>query len=519
MGRLRHWRKFPGNVGEMKEWVVIHKIKSLYDEGEGSSINSISDELKISRNTVRKYVRMDEEEIQQLQENRERWKLLDPYRDYICHLLQKYPRISAVKIRRKLRKKVPHLEISKRSVRRYVKKLKQVIVVGQRRYYEPILDMVAGVQCQVDLGEYRHLEIGEGKQTVYFAVFVLSYSRLMYVTAQKKPIDTESFIRMHDQAFRYFGGCPEECVYDQTKLVVVKETFRELKLNQRFAQYATAAGFEIRACEGYDPESKGRVEAGIKYVKNNALYAEQFSNWKEFENYLSDWLEKVSNARTHQSTLQVPRQIYDGEEKSLMKPYLSPPCVGKIPQEVRKVDRTGLIAFRANRYSVPQKYQQCQVGLEVEGNLLVVRDLETNQRITQHEICLGKGKTIKNTNHYRDREQRVAELEAIIQQRLGTVLGSRICQRLKATSPKIYKDQLVGLQQTLEKEEDPDLELLERLSQHTTLTATLIRDCLDAVRLRQRRSETPKPAQVSAVQMALSPYRTLPVQGGLHEYH
>jgi len=59
--------------------------------------------------------------------------------------------------------------------------------------------MVAGVQCQVDLGEYRQLEIAAEERTVYFAVFVLSYSRLMYVAAQSTPIDTESFIQMHDR--------------------------------------------------------------------------------------------------------------------------------------------------------------------------------------------------------------------------------------------------------------------------------------------------------------------------------
>jgi len=45
-------------------------------------------------------------------------------------------------------------------------------------------------------------------------------------------------------------------------LVVIAEAFRELTVNQRFHKYATAAGIRIHACEGYDPESKGKVEAG-----------------------------------------------------------------------------------------------------------------------------------------------------------------------------------------------------------------------------------------------------------------
>jgi transposase len=104
--------------------------------------------------------------------------------------------------------------------------LRDEVVFKQRRYYEPVLDMIPGVQCQVEPGDISGIKIGGKEQPVYFVVFVLSYSRLMYVAASPRPIDTDTFIRLHDMAFRYFGGCPEECVNDQTRLVVIKETFR-----------------------------------------------------------------------------------------------------------------------------------------------------------------------------------------------------------------------------------------------------------------------------------------------------
>ena len=77
---------------------------------------------------------------------------------------------------------------------------------------------------------------------------------------------------MHEQAFRYFGSIPAECVYDQTKLVVIKEMFREVIFNDRFYHYAVQICLEIRVCKGYDPESKGKVEAGVKYVKGDCLW-------------------------------------------------------------------------------------------------------------------------------------------------------------------------------------------------------------------------------------------------------
>ncbi len=278
---------------------MIHKIKALYDNGNGSSMRAIGTKLGISRNTVRKYLRTDEVTIAEQQNNPERVKRLDECRDFIIHLLQTYPKLSAVKVLRKLRQQYPALTASDRTVRRYLQALKQTVTIKQQRYYEPVLDMVPGVQCQVDPGELRNVLINGIASTIHFVVFVLSFSRLMYVALAREPIDTKRFVQMHDEAFQYFGGCPQECVYDQTKLVVLHEQYRELDINPQFLQYATTAGFKIKACEGYDPESKGKVEAGVKYVKGNCLYGETFENQQSLDQHLREWLNTVANHRLH----------------------------------------------------------------------------------------------------------------------------------------------------------------------------------------------------------------------------
>ena len=284
---------------------MIHKIKALHNEGAGLSIRSIARELGISRNTVRKYLRMDEVAIGEQQANRTRRKQLDDYRDYIVTLLGQFPGLSAVKVLRKLKERHPELGVSDRSARRYIKALKETVSLRQKRYYEPV-ESPPGVQCRVDGGELRGLSVGGEATTVHFVVFVLSYSRLMYVGLSPRPIDTATFIRLHDAAFRYFGGRPEECVYDQTKLVVLHEQYRELDPNPAFAAYATAAGFRIYACEGYDPEGKGKVEAGVKYVKGNALAGEVFDDRDHLEAHVRQWLDGVANVRQHGTTGEAP---------------------------------------------------------------------------------------------------------------------------------------------------------------------------------------------------------------------
>ena len=488
---------------------MIHKIKSLYDNGNGSSIRAIARELGISRNTVRQYLELDTQAIaeQRAETGQPHNKRLEPFRDYLIHLLQRYPKLSAVKALRKLKEKVGEVAVSGRSMRRYISALKKTVATRQKRYYEPVLDMVPGVQCQVDGGELRDVMIGGVATVVYFVVFVLSFSRLMYVGLSRKPVDTEGFIRLHDAAFRYFGGTVEECVYDQTKLVVLDETFRELTLNQRFHEYATRGGFGIRACEGYDPESKGRVEAGVKYVKNNGLYAETFTDWSALESYLAGWLEETANARLHGTTQQPPRALFEAEERARLRIYLQPdmalfaaPVSGL---ETRKADKTGLISWQANKYSVPERWQRGNVGVRVQGRKLLVHDLESGEEIARHALCEGKGRIIKEPSHYRDREQQIADYEQAIAKLLGEADGARLCALLKSTSPQIYKDQLLAAKRLLSAHGKPEPAILTRLLERPRLTATGLRDVLET------RAAPPQ----SAVKPALSRYAGVAQQG------
>jgi len=472
---------------------VIHKVKSLYDDGKGLTERKIAKELGISRNTVSKYIKMPESAITQLKSETDRSKILDEYRVFIIHLLETYPGLSAVKVLRKLKTKVELLDVSERSVRRYIQGLKDEICFKQPRYYEPVIDMVPGVQCQVDGGELRKVMIGGVETTVYFMVFVLSYSRLMHVSVSAKPIDTQTLIYQHDAAFRYFGGMPQECVYDQTKLVVISEVFRELNLNQRFFHYATVAGLNIRVCEGYDPESKGKVESGVKYVKHNAFYGETFKDWQHLESYMAEWLDTIANQRLHGTTGQQPCVHYNRDEKAKMLSYLTPSCLQSREEspDTRKVDKTGLISWDSNKYSVPMAYQSSKVGVSADSGQLFIHDVSSSEIIAEHTISLEKGQIIKNTNHYRDLNQYIAGLEADIKQLLGVVNGGHLCTLLKITSPKIYKDQLTAAKKIISTHTKNygciEPELLERILTTTRLTATQLRDMLAAYRVHSER--------------------------------
>jgi len=474
---------------------VIHKINALYDEGRGLSVRAISRELGVSRNTVRKYLRSSPGEVAFDRADARRSRRLDAHRSYMEYLLRRYPKLSAVKVARKLREKVGELEVSDRSLRRYLRQLRESLPVAQPRYYEPVLDVVAGVQCQVDPGELRGVEIGGEPRTVYFVVFVLSYSRLMHVTVSLRPIDTEAFIGMHDEALRAFGGVPEECVYDQTKMVVIAERFRELTVNERFHAYATAAGFRIHACRGYDPESKGKVEAGVKYVKGDALYGERFADEADLRAHLQQWLAEVANVRCHGTTGRQPREHFAAEEHAHLRAYCTPAALGPVAPAMatRKVDKTGLIAWSANKYSVPMRYQRGEVGVEECEGELHIADRESGEIVATHGLASGKGQTVRNTAHYRDRAQQIARIEAAIGERIGAAIAARLCARLRASDPRIYRDQIAAVRKMLEDGPLPEPEVLERLAGREGLTATRLKRYLEASRCAEQRGRDPDP--------------------------
>ena len=135
---------------------------------------------------------------------------------------------------------------------------------------------------QVDFGELTVDTSSGGRQKLYVAGFILSHSRFKYVEWLDRPLRTADLIRMQDNAFHYFGGMTEEIVYDQDRLLTVSENAGDLNLTEAFTRYQRFRRFKVELCRKSDPESKGKVEQVIKYVKNN------FAKHRIFDN-LSAW--------------------------------------------------------------------------------------------------------------------------------------------------------------------------------------------------------------------------------------
>jgi transposase len=208
-----------------------------------------------------------------------------------------------------------------------------------------------GQQAQVDFGQTR-LWIGERLETVHLIVFTLGFSRRCFAYAyphERLPVLLDG----HERAFRHFGGVPLECLYDNPRTQVLGRSAGAVLWHPVFEDFARYYGFTPRACQPYRPQTKGKVESGVKYVKRNALAGRRFASWEALNAWLEEWGQTVADLRVHGTTHERPLDRFAAEG---LTPLGSRPPYHYQRVQTRIVPPDALVAIAASRYSVPVRY-------------------------------------------------------------------------------------------------------------------------------------------------------------------
>lgn len=313
-------------------------------------------------------------------------RLLDAHQERIMEWLESG--LSGLRIHQNLRSE--GIQVGYTTVKKFIAQMKRKHNIFMRVHTDP------GEEAQVDFGYvgYTLDNAGKRRKTWVFNMR-LSYSRLDYyckVYDQK----VETFIMCHIQAFEYFGGIPKTIKIDNLKAAILEANFYEPIFQQLYKQFYEHYGFQALPCRIYQPNDKGKVESGIKYVKNNFFVGRQFKNGDEVDRQLLAWLEKA-NQRIHGTTKKVPRAIFETQEKPLLKPLpvteFNLAKVGK-----RKVYHDCHIYIGGNYYSVPYLYVGKEVEIEIHCDLIKIY---FNQAlITTHTQLPGKGEFSTQVSHY-----------------------------------------------------------------------------------------------------------------------
>ena len=254
-------------------WAEIRRLAEI----EKLSGCAISRRLRCSRHTVAAALEQDRPPVRQAAR---RASILDPHKAKIDALLVKSPDLSAVRVREEIARGPEGYTGSAISVRRYLRTVRPARGrVYQEVHYEP------GQAMQVDWGECGRVQIGATTRKVSVFVAVLCYSRLMFIEFALSQRKAE-FYRGLVHALEFFGGSPRAVIFDNLKAAVLNGSGRTACFHPELLALCGYYCLQPIPCERRDPESKGIVEAGVRYVKHNAL-AGRGEELVRFEDYLA----------------------------------------------------------------------------------------------------------------------------------------------------------------------------------------------------------------------------------------
>ena len=330
--------------------------------------------LNVSRLTVRKVLRSNSAELPVLQ----RAEKAEPYRQQILELL---PRCKGNLVR------VHEELIASGAVFSY-----QALTAFCRRHglietpQQPAgrYEFLPGAELQHDTSPHE-VELAGKKCKVQTASAVLCYSRMLffqcYPTFQR--FDCKVFLT---EALRYFGGSPERVMIDNTHVVVLRGTGREMVPVPEMAAFAERFRFRFVAHERGDANRSARVERPFWFIENNFLAGRTFSRWPDLNEQARQWCDRV-NSTYKKHIRAVPRELFALEQRYLKPLPAWVPEVYRLHQ--RTVDVEGYVALHSNRYSVPVAWigrlvevRETKDKIEMQ---LDARNMVTHERIPDQQ--------------------------------------------------------------------------------------------------------------------------------------
>jgi transposase len=369
----------------MIDYETYMKIKS-YHEKDGLNCSQVAAIMGLSYKTVNKWLN---EKRYRMRKPSERSSKLDPFKNQILQMLEKYPYSAAQLL---LRIKENGFDGGYTIVKDYVRKVRP----PKTKAYL-MLSFAPGECAQVDWGSYGSVNVGSTCRRLSFFVMVLCYSRLMYVEFTVSQT-MEHFLACHQNAFDFFGGVPQKIMVDNLKSAVLRRIVGQAPVfNPKYFDFANHYGFSIAACNVGAGNEKGRVENGVGYVKKNFLAGLDIPDFIAIHPAARHWLATVANVRIHGKTRQKPIERFE-KERSFLNPLPANAFDIATLLQVRASSQFR-VTLDANRYSVPAEYAGARLTLKTYPDRLCI--YSENQLIARHARSYDRHQDFEDPDHPR----------------------------------------------------------------------------------------------------------------------
>ena len=245
-------------------------------------------------------------------------------------------------------------------------------------------DFAPGEEAQHDTSPHE-VEMAGRRRKVQTASAVLCYSRMLffqcYPTFQR--FDCKVFLT---DALRHMGGTPARVMIDNTHVVVLRGSGRDMVPVPEMEAFGERFGFEFVAHAIGNANRSGRVERPFSFIEGNFLAGRTFSSWEDLNQRAREWCDKV-NSTYKKHIRAVPRELFAVERLHLKPLPAWIPEVYRLHQ--RLVDIEGYVVLHTNRYSVPLDWIGRRVEVRETKDKIVIqldaRRLVTHRRIAEAE--------------------------------------------------------------------------------------------------------------------------------------
>lgn len=391
---------------------LAKKFDIIYSHfNEGKAIKAIAREQRISKNTVKSYIReyesqkqlilqggdkseillsMNEEPVYNAS-NRIRTVFTDEVIDEIKACLAENERkkvTGKAKIQMKGTDIFEHLidkgfKLSYSSVTNYVRKLSESKKEAYiKQHYE------FGEVCEFDWGDVTLTILG--KDVLFkMAVFTLASSNIRFSLLYRHE-NSQAFVDSHIRFFAFLGHVPHQMVYDNMRVAIAKFVGKNEKVpTLALKQMSTYYGFNFRFCNIRSGNEKGHVERSVEFVRRKA-----FCNISEFNSYTeaTDNLVKTVN-RINSDKMELLEK-----EKLAMLP--KPPDYSSVIRTTAKVDKFSTIRYANNNYSLSDGFVHKDVEVFVFVNEIVIK--HDGKIIGKHIRSYEQGEYILDIMHFKN---------------------------------------------------------------------------------------------------------------------
>jgi transposase len=314
---------------------------------QGVSKHEIARVLKLSRPTVRKVLQSNSTNVPEIA----RAEKAEPYRQQILDLLLTC-KGNLVRVHEELM--ADGATLSYQALTGFCRRqgIGQAPVVPSGQYhFEP------GVEMQHDTSPHS-VEVGGSKYKAQTASGVLCYSRMLFfqINPTFQRFDSKVFLT---DALRYMGGSVERVMIDNTHVVVLRGTGKEMVPVPEMEVFGERLGFRFVAHERGDANRSARVERPFSFIENNFLAGRTFATWDDLNQQARQWCDRV-NSTYKKHIRAIPRELFAVERLHLKPLPAWIPEVYRLHQ--RTVDVEGYVSVNSIRYSVPVPW----IGRRVE---------------------------------------------------------------------------------------------------------------------------------------------------------